>query len=227
MEGSFLTIANSPSSKIVRRRSIFKGFMSHVSNRQEAETFFNLIKSKNKGAAHNVLAYTIFETNEAYCSDDGEPSKTAGEPVLNVLKSSGVFNVCVVVTRYFGGVLLGTGGLVEAYSSACKAIFQNVEYAKCCFCAKARFFVNYSAYAKLQFLLNSFKIHIINVDFAIEVAVTFLIEFCKLEEFEFAARRRLGYDFSCEILEKSWNRLEITQEEVENFKSRGRKINKQ
>lgn len=227
LEGSFLTIMNSPSSRIVRKRSVFKGSMAYVSSRQEAESFFNLVKLNNKGAAHNVLSYLIFESNLAYCCDDGEPSKTAGEPVLNVLKNSGVFNVCVVITRYFGGVLLGTGGLVEAYSSACKAIFENVKYAKCCLCATVRVFVDYGSYAKLQFLLKFFKVNVLNVDFAVKVTVNFSIEFCKLEEFEVAVRQRLGFDFSCEVLEKKWSRIEISQNEVEKFKLIGKKINKQ
>ena len=217
---------NSPSSKIVRKRSVFKGFASYVETRKEAEAFLNSIKLKNKEASHNVCAYLIFETNLAYCSDDGEPSRTAGEPVLNVLKKTGFFIVCVVVSRYFGGTLLGTGGLVEAYSSACKAVFENAVLARCCLCAEVEIEIAYASYSKLQFLLKTFGVEVLRVNFASSVEVKFLIEFSKFEQFKSALQQKVPNGFSFNVLSKKWSRIKIKQSELEEIEFKGKKINK-
>lgn len=218
LEDYFLTVMNSPVSNIVRKRSVFKGAMAYVEDRKEAEFFLKSIKQNSKGAAHNIMAYLLFETNLAYCSDDGEPSKTAGEPVLNIIKRSGVYNVCVVVTRYFGGILLGTGGLVEAYSSACKALFDDVVYAKCCLCVKVKMIVDYGSYNKLSFLFKKFNVSVLDVDFAEAVTVEFYVESSNYCKFDLAVKQKIGAGCCCEILEKKWNRLKLEDAELEEFK---------
>ena len=217
---------NSPSSRIVRRRSVFEGRATYVKNRCEAEVFLNMVKKSSKEASHNVCAYLIFENSIAYCSDDGEPNKTAGEPVLHVLMKKGVFNVCVVVTRYFGGVLLGTGGLVEAYTSACQAVFESAVFAKCCWCVKVRFEVDYGFYSKLQFVLKNFNAEILSINFAANVTIDFFVEFSKFENFKDYIRQKIGTGFFYKVLGKQWNRLEVSQSEVKKFKLEGKKSNK-
>ena len=107
--------------EIMIDKSQFIGYAKPVTTEEEALEFIQLIKHKHKDATHNVPAYVLGEHNDIQrCSDDGEPSGTAGVPALEVLKKVDVRDVGVVVTRYFGGINLGTGGLVRAYTNGAK-----------------------------------------------------------------------------------------------------------
>ena len=107
--------------EVVIEKSTFIGYARPVANEEEALAFIQEIKKKHRDATHNVPAYVLGEHNDIQrCNDDGEPSGTAGVPVLEVLKKEDVRNVAVVVTRYFGGIKLGTGGLVRAYTKGAK-----------------------------------------------------------------------------------------------------------
>ena len=108
------------SDEFVEKRSRFIGYCKPVKTEQEAIDFINEKRSEHWNATHNVYAYSLREGNIKRYSDDGEPSGTAGMPVLDVIVKNEIFDVVVVVTRYFGGVLLGTGGLVRAYSHGSK-----------------------------------------------------------------------------------------------------------
>ncbi len=196
MENHYLTVMNSPTSKIERRRSVFKGYMAHVSNRDQINAFFNSVKSEHKSATHHVLAYTLYEGDVAYCCDDGEPSKTAGEPILNIIKKKAVFDVCVVVVRYFGGVLLGTGGLVEAYSSACSLLFKDVIYARSCLCSKLKLIVSYSVYSKIKFLFELYKVQVVETNFSEDVTVIFYLENSRFDELKSKIENFVGLNFS-------------------------------
>lgn len=213
---------NAPKSRIVRKRSIFLGYINHVVNRNMAEQFVASIKSENRSANHNVVAYVLKSGNLAYCSDDGEPSDTAGKPILNVLKSIGVFDVCVVVTRYFGGTLLGTGGLVEAYSAACKALFEEVVFARCCLCVNLKIVLNYDGYSKFEFLLDFFGAMVENTSYTDKVSVDFFIEFSRFDEFKNSLIEKLGLNFSLEVGSKTWQRLKITRDELEKLRFIGK-----
>ena len=107
--------------EIVEKKSRFLADVESVGSEEDVAVFLEKIRKKYWDARHHCSAYVLGERNEiSRCSDDGEPSGTAGRPILDVLTSSGVRNACVVVTRYFGGVLLGTGGLVRAYGRAAR-----------------------------------------------------------------------------------------------------------
>ena len=103
-----------------KKRSRFIGYCAPVTTQEQALEFIEKIKSKHWDAKHNVYAYILREGGVKRYSDDGEPSGTAGMPVLDVITKNEIYDVCIVVTRYFGGVLLGTGGLVRAYSQGAK-----------------------------------------------------------------------------------------------------------
>lgn len=103
------------------RKSIFICNIKRIEDEQDAMNFINLIKEKYKDATHNVYAYITNNGISMRYSDDGEPQGTAGPPVLEVLKREGLNDVVAVVTRYFGGILLGAGGLIRAYGNSCKA----------------------------------------------------------------------------------------------------------
>ena len=124
----WLTLYKGGMGEIEEKKSRFIATVEPVSSEEEAADFIARIKKKYWDARHNCSAFIIGKSGEkTRCSDDGEPSGTAGRPMLDVLTKEGITNVCVVVTRYFGGTLLGTGGLVRAYSAAVKAGLDNCE----------------------------------------------------------------------------------------------------
>lgn len=120
MAKDYKTVLENASDEFVEKRSRFIGYCKPVKSEQEAIDFINEKRSEHWNATHNVYAYSLREGNIKRYSDDGEPSGTAGMPVLDVIVKNEIFDVVVVVTRYFGGVLLGTGGLVRAYSHGSK-----------------------------------------------------------------------------------------------------------
>lgn len=114
-----LLLLNGGSGEIVEKKSRFIATVKRTDTEEEAQKFIEATKKRYWDAKHNCFAYVIGRKAEiCRCSDDGEPSQTAGKPILEVLLGSGVRNITAVVTRYFGGVLLGTGGLVRAYTQA-------------------------------------------------------------------------------------------------------------
>ena len=129
----FITILKDETAEIVEKKSKFISNISYVENIEEAETKIKDIKKKYYDAKHNCIAYRVMENGRIVekASDDGEPSGTAGGPMLNILQKNNLCNLVVVVTRYFGGILLGTGGLVRAYSDATqKAIEKSIKVSK-------------------------------------------------------------------------------------------------
>lgn len=117
----YKTIFQQAEAEIIEKKSRFIATVKPVKKEEEARLFIDEMKKKYWNATHNVFAYQLGESNDIQrCSDDGEPSNTAGKPILDILMNEDIKNVAVVVTRYFGGTLLGTGGLIRAYSKAAK-----------------------------------------------------------------------------------------------------------
>ncbi len=114
--------------EVIDRRSRFIAALTHVSSEAAAQAFIASVKSQHYDARHNVFAWVLADGRERF-SDDGEPSRTAGMPVLDVLHGAGLADVCCVVTRYFGGTLLGPGGLVRAYAAATQAALTKAQEA--------------------------------------------------------------------------------------------------
>lgn len=125
MSCSYFTAAESASAEVTIEKSRFIAYVEPVSSREEAEAFINAIREINHDATHNVPVFVIGkDQNEMWSSEDGEPQGTAGAPVLKMLLTEGLSDVCIVITRYFGGIKLGTGGLVRAYTQVAKAALQ-------------------------------------------------------------------------------------------------------
>ncbi len=121
MQGAYRVITEGGEGEIVEKKSRFLATVKRVESEEEAVSFIDAMKKKYWDASHNCSAFVIGEKGElTRCSDDGEPSGTAGRPMLEVLLGENIRNAAVVVTRYFGGTLLGTGGLVRAYTQAVK-----------------------------------------------------------------------------------------------------------
>ena len=139
------------SAEIVEKKSRFIATIRPVMTEEEASAFIEKMKKQYWDARHNCSAFVVGENNcITRCSDDGEPSGTAGRPMLEVLLGSGIRNVCVVVTRYFGGILLGTGGLVRAYTGTAKAALEAAGLCQVREMDILKIKMDYSCYGKLQ-----------------------------------------------------------------------------
>ena len=145
----YTTIRHEASAEFEEKRSLFIGYAVPLKSEEDAAEFIKKIKSKHKDATHNVFGYTMKNGIIARYSDDGEPQGTAGMPVLDVIRKSGVDDACVVVTRYFGGTLLGTGGLVRAYTSAALGALENAEIIRYDIYSTVKMSVSYSDYGKI------------------------------------------------------------------------------
>ena len=147
--------------KITEKKSVFIGAIASVHSEEEALAFVAEKKKEHYDARHNCFAYLIGDHHEILrSSDDGEPSGTAGRPMLDVLMGANVHNVCAVVTRYFGGVLLGTGGLVRAYTKATEEGLQACTLLERHVGAHLSLDIDYGLLGKVQYLLNEKKIYI-------------------------------------------------------------------
>ena len=182
---TYKTLYNETTAEITEKRSRFIATVRHVETEQQASDFIAEIKTKYWDAKHNVFAYCLKENNLVRFSDDGEPHGTAGKPVLDVLTGREVKNVAVVVTRYFGGVLLGTGGLVRAYSSACAKALESAEICEMKNCVVAQIITDYSKYEKLKSMLENISGNVTDTVFENDITVNFYIteevydDFCK------------------------------------------------
>lgn len=162
--------------EITEKKSRFIATVSPVSSEEEALAFLEQTKKKYWDARHNCSAYVIGANNElSRCSDDGEPAKTAGRPMLDVLLSEGIHDTAVVVTRYFGGVLLGTGGLVRAYQAAVKAGLDASTVIEKRFGRRLVITADYTDFGKLQYIAASEQIPILQTEYTDMVTVTLFV----------------------------------------------------
>ena len=166
-----VTLAKEVSVEMEERKSVFIGHAKPVSSEEEARAFIDAKKKEYHDATHNVYAYFLNGGAVARYSDDGEPQGTAGMPVLNVVKLSGATDLCVVVTRYFGGILLGAGGLVRAYSASAKQAIDEAGMAVFEDYAVLQVKVSYSDYQKLTVALEKLGASEDSCDFGEDVSV--------------------------------------------------------
>ena len=171
----YKTVEFESKNEFVEKKSRFIGYVKPVKTQEEATNFINSIKSKHWDATHNVSAFVLRENNIQRSSDDGEPSGTAGVPTLDVLLKENLVDTCIVVTRYFGGTLLGAGGLIRAYSHASKIAVEAGHIITMAPCKILSVSVDYSFYDRLNILLSDFNANIENSEFTDNVAVTFSI----------------------------------------------------
>lgn len=172
---SYITVEKEADDSFVEKRSKFIGYCRPVSTQQEALDFINRIKAKHWDARHNVYAYCLRENQVKRYSDDGEPQGTAGMPVLEAMTKNNVTNAVVVVTRYFGGVLLGTGGLVRAYSHSAVLALQAAGIVKMEQCLVCSLSCDYNQYGKASALIPQCGGVIDNSDFGTDVSIDFHI----------------------------------------------------
>ena len=151
MDESYKTIKQAASAEMIEKKSRFIGYCRPVKTEEEALAFIESIRARHREASHNVYAYILRENNIMRYSDDGEPGGTAGLPTLEVLRKEGLTDVAVVVTRYFGGVLLGAGGLVRAYGKSARLGVDAAVRVEKLLCRVYSVKTDYSMYGRLQY----------------------------------------------------------------------------
>lgn len=161
---NYKTILHNGIYKFEEKKSIFIGYCKRVDNEDSARKFIEEIKSKNYDARHNVYGYVIGEKMliQRY-SDDGEPQGTAGIPIIEVIKKNGLSDVVVVVTRYFGGILLGVGGLTRAYVKSADGVLRNSQIIQKLLGNELVIKIDYDLLGKVQYFFSENNIHVKDV----------------------------------------------------------------
>lgn len=169
----FRTIKNNSIVEIIEKKSKFIGQVFYVETKQEAEEIIKTIKKKYSDAKHNCYAYSILEDNSIITksTDDGEPTSTAGIPILNAIQENHLTNILVIVTRYFGGILLGTGGLVRAYTKATTEAIKNANITQKEIGYKIKFVTDYNKLEQLKYYLKLNLCSIIDVTYLEKIEV--------------------------------------------------------
>ena len=158
--------------EIVEKKSRFIAHVQAVGSVEEAQEFIEAVKKKYWDARHNCSAFSVGEMNPlTRCSDDGEPGGTAGKPILEVIQGSGIRNIVIVVTRYFGGTLLGTGGLVRAYTEAAKAGIENAVIIEKIPATRMKLFTEYTDLGKIQYILAQNQVTVENTEYTDKVEI--------------------------------------------------------
>ena len=203
----YSTVRDFAEASFIEKKSEFIGYISPVATNEEAVEFIEKIRSMHRKATHNVYAYILREGNITRYSDDGEPQGTAGVPVLDVLRKEGLTDVCCVVTRYFGGILLGGGGLVRAYSHSAKIAVDAAERMIMCSCYPIKITVDYDLYGKINNILPDFEIKLADTEFGSDVTLSVL------------AKKNFADKFRDKIIDITNGRAKIVQsdETFENF----------
>ena len=174
MQQEYTTIYSPAEDEFVERKSRFIGHIAPVQTEEEAQAFIAQIRQQHRDATHNTYAYILRSGIKRY-SDDGEPQGTAGVPVLEVLQKSGVTDLVVVVTRYFGGVLLGAGGLVRAYSHGAKIALDAGRIITMALCQTAELVCDYNQYGRLLSLIPEAGGVVTDTQFTDVVEISFQI----------------------------------------------------
>lgn len=212
----YRTLAAEAVGEITEKKSRFIATLRPVASEEEALAFIAGMKKKYWDARHNCSAYILSSDAQASsdtevlppplerCSDDGEPSRTAGMPMLEVLKGAGLQNVCCVVTRYFGGILLGTGGLVRAYQAAVTEGLVNASVITRKYLNRIAVTVDYTAYGRLQYIAEQNNLRIENTDFGGDVTVTFLLDDAEAEALSLQITEATSGGCLIDDLGKTW-----------------------
>lgn len=171
----YKTIARRCEASFIEKKSEFIGYLCPVQTEDQAVAFIEEIRAMHRKATHNCYAYILRENNAARHSDDGEPGGTAGVPIYEVLRKEGLTDVCCVVTRYFGGILLGAGGLVRAYTKGAKDAVEAAQIKCMASAVKLLVTVDYGLYGRLAQIFADFDARIADEQFADNVKITLFI----------------------------------------------------
>ena len=175
----YKTIKERSTAEIVEKKSKFIANIFHIESREEAEQIISSIKKEYYDARHNCFAYSFYDEKSMQIytrsSDDGEPSGTAGVPILSVVNGNNLVNVLIIVTRYFGGILLGTGGLVRAYKEAAEKVIINSKMYKIVEGYEVKTQIDYNNWDKFNYYCKNKKINIIKTEYFEKIECIFEI----------------------------------------------------
>lgn len=180
----YFTVLDQSSVEIVEKKSRFIAAIKHIEDEPAAICFINELKAKHWDASHNVYSYYLGGNNNTQrFSDDGEPSGTAGLPVLDVIKKNGIQDVVIVVTRYFGGTLLGAAGLIRAYGKSAALVIEKAGIIKRQLCKLITITAEYTLFGKLQNFLMSKGYSIKEVIYNQDIEINVYVEVDEVEMF--------------------------------------------
>lgn len=180
---SYITVSGESVGEYSEKRSRFIATLRPIETEEQAAEFLAEMRSKYWDARHNCYAYSISRGTLKRFSDDGEPHGTAGKPILDIIDGSGLTDIMIVVTRYFGGVLLGTGGLVRAYSAAAREAIAAAERIKMTPCTVYKASCGYSELERLTKLISDCGGRVGNTVYAADVELVFYLEDSSCEDF--------------------------------------------
>lgn len=200
----YKTIAGRAEARFVEKKSEFIGYIAPAVSEEEAVGFINEIRAMHRKARHNCYAYTIRENSARGHSDDGEPGGTAGVPISELLKKEGLSDVVCVVTRYFGGILLGTGGLVRAYTNAAKLAVEAAEIKLMAYACRVQITVDYTFYGRIGSVFSELGAKIVSEDFGENVKIVAAIREELYNEFEKSLSECCNGKVDVKTLQKEW-----------------------
>lgn len=221
MTATYLTIKTSGSHEIDIKKSRFICSMERITSEDQAKHFIQTITKANEKANHNCFAYMLGDTDQTQReSDNGEPSGTAGVPILEVLKKNELHNVIAVVTRYFGGIKLGAGGLIRAYSNATSTTIDQLGIVNLVTKKELFLTIDYNQFDKLKYFLSTHDVPIEDVGYTDKIKVTIAVEEVNIPPFIQKLKDLLSdqFDYSSgqnKIFEVPFSREERQQEENE------------
>ncbi len=172
----YRTIEKPISATLIEKKSEFIASLFPVKTGDEAIACIEAVKKEHRKARHNVYAYIVRDQNTSRYSDDGEPQGTAGMPVLDVLIKNSLTDICCVVTRYFGGILLGGGGLVRAYSGSTSLAVQSAKIMVMRECLPIKLTMDYSIYGKVSYILPNYDVLQQDSDFGNNITLSLLVQ---------------------------------------------------
>lgn len=180
---AYKTVREESEFSLTVEKSEFIAKIAPVSTSEEAVGFIDSVRTQHRRARHNCYAYTLRDGFETRFSDDGEPQGTAGQPILDVIKKSGLTDVCIVVTRYFGGILLGKGGLTRAYSSAASGAVMSASVKDMRDAREISFDIDYSLYDRVARLVGELGAKTLAQDFSDRIFLKILLHAEDADEF--------------------------------------------
>ncbi len=180
---TYKTVLHAAQAEMIEKKSRFIASVRPVVTEQEAIDFINECRAQYRDATHNVYAYVVQEHNTSRYSDDGEPSGTAGVPVLEVINKEGLTDVAVVVTRYFGGTLLGAGGLVRAYGKSAKLGLEEAVITEKIYCHRLNMQTTYDLLGKVRYLIETGDYILGEITYTDSVNITAYVKYDLLDQF--------------------------------------------
>lgn len=203
----YRTVSAFAQDEFIEKKSRFIGHIAPAASEDEAIAFINEMRTKYRDATHNVYAYSLREGQIKRASDDGEPQGTGGVPVLNVINGAELVDVCCVVTRYFGGTLLGVGGLVRAYSEGAKIALAAAKIKVMAQSADLLLRCDYGFFGKLEYYLNEHGVLVLSTEFGEDVRTAVRIRKEELAAFEHGITELSAGKLFPQLIAEGWNEM--------------------